>query len=273
MKLGEGQAPVLFDLDMRRPETRAIAGGSVALCSVRCPGSEGANEDALGVFPRGECGGVLAVADGMGGHLAGARAARMALESLGRSVESAPEGEGSLRGAILDGIEAGHAVVRSFGIGAGTTLAVVELGEDWARAYHVGDSEILMAGQRGAVRFQNVPHSPTGYGVEAGLIDPGEALEHEDRHLLSNAVGLDGMRIDVGPVVPLRPRDVILLGSDGLYDNLCAEEIVETVRRGPLERAARRLVGAALERMREPEEGRPSKPDDLTFLLFRRSRR
>jgi serine/threonine protein phosphatase PrpC len=209
----------------------------------------------------------------MGGQQAGARAARMALESLGRSVEAVREPDGSLRGAILDGIEAAHAVIRSFGIGAGTTLAVVELGDGWARAYHVGDSEILMVGQRGAVRFQNIPHSPTGYGVEAGLIDPAEALEHEDRHLLTSAVGLEGMRIDVGPVVRLRPRDVVLLGSDGLYDNLRPDEIAETVRKGPLLRAARRLMRTALERMREPAEGRPSKPDDLTFLLFRRSKR
>ena len=109
-----------------------------------------------------------------------------------------------------------------------------------------------------------------GYAVEAGLMNEAEALHHEDRHLVSNTIGAPDMRIEVGPVVRLAPRDTVLLASDGLTDNLRGAEIVEIVRKGPLREAAARLANTAQRRMNTERESRPSKPDDLTFLLFRR---
>ena len=94
-------------------------------------------------------------------------------------------------------------------------------------------------------------------------------MHHEDRHIVSNMLGAADMRIEVGSARRLAPRDTLLVASDGLSDNLAPEEIVELIRAGPLERGARRLAADARERMDKPREGRPSKPDDLTFLLFR----
>jgi hypothetical protein len=54
-------------------------------------------------------------------------------------------------------------------------------------------------------------------------------------------------------------------------DNMTLPEIVETIRIRPLETVARELADVCRERMREPVEGSPSKPDDLTFILYRRS--
>ena len=51
-----------------------------------------------------------------------------------------------------------------------------------------------------------------------------------------------------------------------------ATEIVECVRKGPLAEASRRLATMARERMEGGGEGEPSKPDDLTFAIFRLSR-
>ena len=71
------------------------------------------------------------------------------------------------------------------------------------------------------------------------------------------------MRFELGSALTLAPRDTVLLGSDGLFDNLDAGTIVELVRAGPLDRAAQALAEsgrAAMER---------SKPDDMTFILFR----
>jgi len=77
----------------------------------------------------------------------------------------------------------------------------------------------------------------------------------------------------VGPNTDLGVRDTLLLGSDGLFDNLHREEIVALVRRGPLPEAGRALVGRVRERMAGADPGAPCKPDDLTFLLFRRTGR
>ncbi len=134
----------------------------------------------------------------------------------------------------------------------------------------MGDSEIVVVGQRGRLKLQTVSHSPVGYAVEAGMLDGEEALHHDERHLVSNLVGSAEMRIEVGSPLALAPRDTVLLGTDGLFDNLVFYEIVEAIRVGPLERAAQELAEAALKRMQEPVEGQPSKPDDLTFILYRR---
>lgn len=70
------------------------------------------------------------------------------------------------------------------------------------------------------------------------------------------------MRIDVGSALQLAPRDTVLLASDGLSDNLHVSEIVERIRKGPLEVGAMRLADDAWRRMTQPESGPPSKPDD-----------
>ena len=49
------------------------------------------------------------------------------------------------------------------------------------------------------------------------------------------------------------------------------ETIVELARKGPLDRAVVRLAALAHERMTAARSGHPSKPDDLSILLYRRS--
>jgi hypothetical protein len=61
------------------------------------------------------------------------------------------------------------------------------------------------------------------------------------------------------------------LPSDGQFDNLHTNEIVERVRKGKLGLAYRRLVEECNRRMIAPAAGQPSKPDDLTFVLFQRT--
>ena len=136
-----------------------------------------------------------------------------------------------------------------------------------ARMYQIGDSEAIIVGQKGKLKAQTLAHSPTGFAVEAGFLDQREALHHEERHLVSNFLGANDMRIDMGTTVNLQPRDTILLASDGLTDNLRQGEIIETIRRGSLLKAGENLAAHCAERM-ETEEG---KPDDMTFILFRRA--
>jgi serine/threonine protein phosphatase PrpC len=128
---------------------------------------------------------------------------------------------------------------------------------------------ILAVGQRGKIRLQTVSHSPIGYAVEAGFLEEREAMQHEDRHLVSNMIGASDMRIEIGPVVTLKPRDTVLLASDGISDNLHVEEIVNLVRKGPLDTVVRSLAVACGERMREENTETPSKPDDMTFIAYR----
>jgi serine/threonine protein phosphatase PrpC len=252
---------------MQAPRIVATSTGKAAIFSAPSPEPGRENQDAAALISIAPGLSVLAVADGVGGSAGGAQAALLALECLIERVAQADDD--ALRAPILDGIEAADAAVRGLGIAAGTTLVAAEIHAKRMRAFHVGDSMLLAVGQRGRVKYQTVPHSPVGYAVEAGVLDESEAMLHDERHLVSNVVGAGDMRIEVGPVVRLAPRDTIVLASDGVFDNLEVAEVIDLVRKGPLEAAANHLRAACHSRMLAPAPDLPSKPDDLTFILHR----
>jgi serine/threonine protein phosphatase PrpC len=259
-------ARALVNTDMPHAEVVSFASGSVALFTERGPERETPNEDALALIGLRDGAGVLVLADGAGGD----RASAIAIDRLTRAVAWDSDEPDALRTRIVDGIEAANEAICELGRGAASTLAVAEIRDGHMRSYHVGDSMIFVTGQRGRVKHQTVSHSPVGYAVEAGVMDEAEAVHHEDRHVVSNLLGSPEMRIEIGPSVRLSPRDTLVLGSDGLFDNLYFEEIVERVRKGPLPQVAKSLVEACRRRMRNPDTSRPSKPDDMAFLVFRR---
>jgi serine/threonine protein phosphatase PrpC len=265
----------LVEAEMNQVAAFEFLGGVAAVFSTRSPQKETPNEDAAAFWPLGQTSGVLAVADGLGGHAGGERASRLAIETIQKSLQeaipaSAENGEPvDLRAAILNGIEAANGAVRELGTGAATTLALVEIQDRTIRTYHVGDSAILVTGQRGKVKLQTIPHSPIGYAVEAGLMKEEEAIHHEERHVISNVIGSDQMRIEIGPPTEMATRDTLLLASDGLFDNLLPDEIIEAIRSGPLDQAVGSLVELAQKRMASPAGTAPSKPDDLTVIAYR----
>jgi serine/threonine protein phosphatase PrpC len=210
------------------------------------------------------------VADGAGGLPAGKRASLTAIRTLAASLQSAIEKTTLLRTAIMNGIEAANAAVLALANGSATTMTVVTIEGLVARSYQIGDSEAIIVGQRGRIRLQTTAHSPTGFAVEAGFLDERDALHHESRHLVSNFIGTNDMRIDVGATVTLNPRDTIIIASDGLMDNVHVDEIIECIRKGPLTKAVACAVDLAAKRMRASSEGQPSKPDDLSLILFRK---
>ena len=262
-------ARLYFEQDMTEADLYPVAGGMAVVYSARCPGRETANEDAAALIPFGPESGVLVVADGLGGPPAGELAASLAAGALETSVAKAARKGLMLRTAILDGFENANHVVQELGTGAATTLAVVEVRRAGIRPYHAGDSTILVVGRQGKIKLQTTSHSPVGFAVESGYLDEQEAMYHQDRHLVSNVIGSPKMRIEVGPTLELAPHDTVLLASDGLFDNLHVEEVVGRIRKGPLADVARQIADEAGQRMRHPKDGRPSKPDDLTFVVFR----
>jgi serine/threonine protein phosphatase PrpC len=262
------EAPLFFfDQDASRVEVFAFAGGTAAVYSERSPADRGPNEDAAALIPCPGGAGILAVADGLGGLPGGARAARTALETL--AAEVAKDTERTLREALLSGFEMANQAVLDLGLGSATTLAACEVTLPHVRTYHAGDSPILVFGGKGRLKLETIAHSPVGYAVEAGLLDPEEALHHEARHLVSNILGSDEMRVDMSAALELSPRDTVVLSSDGLVDNLHLHEIGEIVRSGTLEEAVESLVTETLRRMSTTSETLPSKPDDLTIVVYR----
>lgn len=245
-------------------------GGSLIAYTSKAPDKETENEDTIAVIPWGPQAIVLVVADGAGGLPAGKRASLSAVTTLAESLQVAAEKTMLLRTAVLNGIEAANDAVRDLGNGSATTLTVVTVEGRTARSYQIGDSEALVTGQRGLIKLHTTAHSPTGFAVEAGFLDQREALHHAERHLVSNFIGIVDMTIDVGAAIELAPRDTVVLASDGLTDNVHIDEIVELTRKGPLDEAADVVIAKAIERMSHYRHGQPSKPDDLSLIVFRK---
>ena len=248
----------------------SAGGGSVVAMTCRDPEKDTENEDTVAVIPFGNEAVVLVVADGAGGLPAGKQASLTATTRLAASLESARQRGTLLRTAILNGIEAANEAVIALGNGSATTMTLVSIEGLVARSFQIGDSEALVVSQGGSIRARTTAHSPTGFAVEAGFLDQREALHHAERHLVSNFLGTPDMRIDMGAGVELRPRDTVLVASDGLVDNLHVDEIIERIRKGPLLDGARALTGLAAHRMANGGGQQPSKPDDLSLLLFRK---
>ena len=201
---------------------------------------------------------------------AGRRASQTAVHTLIDSLARSHERTRLLRSAVIDGIEAANTAVRELSNGSATTLTVVTVEGRLARTYQVGDSEALVIGQRGLIRLQTTAHSPTGFAVEAGFLDQRDALHHEDRHLVSNFIGYADMSIDVGASAELRAFDTIVVASDGVTDNVHLDELIEMTRKGGLEDALDAVVDKVQRRMTVEAEGKPSKPDDMSLILFRK---
>lgn len=265
-------AKIYTGKDLVDGELHAVGPGYAVIFTARCANDDNGhriNEDACALLPINDASGLLVVADGVGGLPKGEDAAATSIRAIQSAVLNMRRSGSDIRGAVLDGIEHANRNVLSLKIGAASTLAVVEISGHKVRSYHVGDSQVMVIGQRGKIKLMTKSHSPVGYAVEAGLLGESEALHHEERHLVSNLVGSPDMHIEIGPVIDLTPHDTLLIASDGLFDNIHQTEIVENCRKGTLLAVSRKLALLCQSRMEEPKKGLPSKPDDLTFIVYR----
>ena len=251
-------------------ETYTCDLGEVAVVSIADHEKTGPNEDSAALIPVNDQHLVLIVADGVGGISGARRASNLTVKTIRKHIENIDDTDRPcLRTAILDGIEAANQAVLNLGTGSASTLALAELGPGYVRTYHVGDSILLVCGQRGALKLLTTPHSPVGFAMEAGLINESEALQHAELNLIFNVIGATDMRIEIGSELPMAARDSLLLASDGLTDNIMQDKIIDTIRSGPVGKSLCSITDLALSRMSEEKSGQPSKPDDCTAILFR----
>ncbi len=250
---------------------KTLANGCCIIYSAKSPIKNTDNEDAAAIIPISDTQAVLVVADGLGGHTNGKEAASITVNEIARNTRNSIENNELVINGIMEGISIAHDRIMTEYNNAATTIAVVELEGQKVKTYHAGDSEIIVTGQRGKMKLRTAVHSPIGDALERGLIDENMAMFHSKRHLISNAVGLTDMNLQLGRPYYLARYDTLLLGSDGLFDNLFKKEIIGIIRHGNLANCAYRLVEKAKLRMynRFPEQ--PHKPDDLSFILFRLS--
>lgn len=225
------------------------------------------NEDALLVRPEKR---LYAVADGMGGHVAGEVASGLAVATLDDEIpaDAADSSAPQLVRLLVDSMLAANERILERGRtephtrGMGTTLtamAVPRRGSSLALA-HVGDSRAYRFRLAGLERLTR-DHTWVQEQVDAGRLDPDKARGHPYANVLSRVLGLPDLDSVESRVVDVRSGDVLLLCSDGLTTVLDESAITrvlsETV---DLHAAAAALVEAA-----NAEGG----PDNVTVLLVR----
>jgi PPM family protein phosphatase len=188
--------------------------------------------------------GLVAVADGMGGHRAGEVASATALEALRAAMTAGEPLRDAIEGAndaVLEKSEADHELR-----GMGTTLTAGTLGTDGNLLIgHVGDSRAYLVRDGELTQITN-DHSLVEEMVRGGELTPEQAEGHPRRSIITRALGIDPeVDVDVYPVA-LRPGDRFLLCSDGLTTMLRGDEIAQILEGEPHpERAAQLLVDAA----------------------------
>jgi len=189
------------------------------------------NEDSLKVVRERS---LFAVADGMGGHLAGERASALAVEVL-QTRFLAHEGE--IDGDVMrEALIAANATIFQESVekperrGMGTTLTALYIADNTYWIGHIGDSRAWLVRDRVGMQITE-DHSVVWEQMRAGLITPEQAERHPMRNVLTRSVGnMPEVEVDVltGPILG---DDVWVLGTDGMtqaFDQTRVAEVVNT---------------------------------------------
>jgi protein phosphatase len=220
------------------------AGGMTDVGQVR----EG-NEDYCGEFvDASKRRRLFIVADGMGGHLGGEVASRIAVETAAEIFQASGDDPAELLRVALEtaNVRVHQASQENMDLaGMGTTgvcLLFEPGGAGWVG--HVGDSRAYRL--RGD-SFEQITedHSVVGALIRMGHISEDEARVHPQRNEILRAIGTnEEVEVQVTPL-ELQPGDRYLLCSDGLSDLVPNAEIAEVLARMEPEDAARTLVQMA----------------------------
>lgn len=205
------------------------------------------NEDRL--LAREYTGGavLLAVADGLGGHEAGERAAQMALSALeALNVDAADMDEQLVSLVCLINQDILAAATRKPAlINMGTTLTASLVRNGTAHWVHVGDSRLYLFREGILVQITE-DQTPLGILVRGGEITKEEARLHPLRNLLMSCLGRKEYQVDSG-TLELSAGDLLLFTTDGLHDSLSEEEAVSLLQKhDALQAKVEALIQAAL---------------------------
>lgn len=204
------------------------------------------NEDAVFMDERR---GIYAVADGMGGHLAGEVASGLAVEAVRELAESdAPPRMKALQEAVSSAHEriAAHAKSHPECSGMGTTLSMIWTNERYAFVAHVGDSRVYRL-RGGRLEQITRDHSLVEELVAARLITRQQARVHPRRNIITRALGTDGDHTPDLQVTESLEGDVWLLCTDGLTGMVDDMQIARALALRNVEKAADRLLESALD--------------------------
>ena len=200
------------------------------------------NEDSVFPTSSGESADrvVLIVADGMGGHVAGEVASRIAINAAA----AASDLEATDRVAVGNRAIR-EEVARDPGLeGMGTTMTLLAIEDEIATIGHIGDSRGYLL-REGELTQLTDDHTVAAEYVAQGQLTREEAARVPQRHMLLRTLGLTRF-VNVDEVkVDLSPGDHILLCSDGLTEMVSDDDIAKTLAEGSPDEVVWELVEMA----------------------------
>lgn len=175
------------------------------------------------------------VADGMGGHLAGDTASRLAVETVSQDLTEL-ETElplSTLSAALSDAIlHANEVIYRQAAEderfhNMGTTVVAVLMNDTSGIIGHIGDSRAYLISGRNMVQLTE-DHTLVNELYKRGQISEEEVQAHPLKNVVTRALGTDEeVNVDIYPV-QMESGDVLMLCSDGL-SNMVSDEQIRTV--------------------------------------------
>lgn len=170
--------------------------------------------------------GLWIVADGMGGHLGGEVASKIAVEALDDALQKGITLKEAIQKAHVKILETAEKTNKS---GMGTTVVGLQIKEDRYRIFWIGDSRAYFWDGKRLKRLTR-DHSLIQEMIDNGIISDDEARTNPKRNIITRALGMN-----ISPEVEIIEGRLIqgtcfLLCTDGLNSELYDDEIAHILK-------------------------------------------
>jgi protein phosphatase len=187
-----------------------------------------ANQD--NYFVDDELGRFFIVADGMGGHAGGQEASKIATETIHAYLKQSWDSPIASEVLLTQAIEKANLAILEDQLinpqrrDMGTTVVVLMFREEQPLCAHVGDSRLYRLRDSQLEQITD-DHTWVGMALKKGEIEPEQAKSHPWRHVLSQCLGREDLRLIEIQKFEVRSGDRLLICSDGLTEEVSDEQI------------------------------------------------
>jgi len=220
---------------------------------------ESENEDSLFIYHSSDHL-IFGISDGAGGHPKGKEASFIATNKVVELTKKSKDPN------FIHYYEQINEAVRDLKAGAHCTFSMCSIKNSSFHSYSVGDSEVIFWNSIGKKLYSNIPQSEVGYLIQGGSINQEESLDDPNRHFVSNLIGDESIRIESTSKTEIKKGNTLIVGSDGLFDNISHDELTQILTQGPFDKSFETLVEIC--NKRDPELWR--KDDDISFIILRK---
>ncbi|HEY8938922.1 MAG TPA: protein phosphatase 2C domain-containing protein [Cellvibrio sp.] len=231
----------MTDITFRRP----ISWDSSLLTDVGCVRT--VNEDA--VLARPDIG-LWAVADGMGGHKVGDIASSKIVAALDviKDCQHLSECVQVIEDCLLDvnQLMLEYAQIMFDGGTMGSTVVAAVIKGRIGACLWVGDSRLYRFRNQKLVQITR-DHSQLEEMIAMGLITRAGSENHPNRNVITRAVGVEPQLYVDMTLFTTQVGDTFLLCSDGLYNAVTEEQLIQNLNLRDVQQCAQQLMKQALE--------------------------